>query len=89
MPPSIRGRCGVPGEMRDQRQVAAPERPLDVDVGTVERAVDRVPLAFEQRPSSGASVNADGSRGAEVVRGHRSGEGHHPRARRTPPAGTR
>ena len=81
MPPSIRGRWGEPDEMRDQRQVAAPERPLDVDVGPVERA-DR-PRAARRRAasSSGAERERRRRRGAEVVGGHRSGEGHHSAAR--------
>ena len=76
MPPSTRGRCGVPDEVRDHREVAAPQRAFAGEIGTVERALDLVAVAAEQSP---AVIERERRRrgGAEVERGHRAGERRH------------
>ena len=76
MPLSIARQMRRADEMRDHREVAAPQRALAVEIRTVERALDSMPVAAEQTP---AMVERESRRrlGAEVVRRHRPGEGRH------------
>ena len=64
-------------EMRDHREVAAPQRALAREVGTVEHALDLAAVAAEHFP---AMVERERGRrgGAEVVGRHRAREGRHP-----------
>ena len=60
-------------QMRDQREVAAPEHALAGEIGALERALDIVALAAEQPPALLERVRRRRGR-TEVVAGHRAGE---------------